>query len=63
MNEKYLKEAFDLFDVDSNGFITPSELKHILSKGTMAINIADESESQDSKWEDIIKEFDKNGDG
>ena len=45
MNEKYLKEAFELFDVDSNGYITALELKHILSRGTMNINIRDENDS------------------
>jgi Ca2+-binding EF-hand superfamily protein len=31
LSEKNLKYAFDLFDIDENGQITPRELKHILS--------------------------------
>ena len=30
LTEKNLKQAFDLFDLDQNGQITPRELKHIL---------------------------------
>lgn len=30
MTEKNLREAFDLFDIDANGEITPREIKHIL---------------------------------
>ena len=30
MTEKNLKQAFDLFDLDANGQITPRELKHVL---------------------------------
>ena len=30
MTDKNLKQAFDLFDLDQNGKITPRELKHVL---------------------------------
>lgn len=30
MTEKNLRQAFDLFDIDANGEITPREIKHIL---------------------------------
>ena len=33
MTENNLKQAFDLFDLDENGYITPRELKHILGGG------------------------------
>lgn len=31
MTDKNLKYAFDLFDLDNNGEITPRELKHVLN--------------------------------
>ena len=58
MTELNLKQAFDLFDLDANGQITPRELKYILSN---ANNIKEEIE--DEEWEAIIEEFDSNGDG
>jgi Ca2+-binding EF-hand superfamily protein len=33
MTDKNLMQAFNLFDLDANGQITPRELKHILSNG------------------------------
>jgi calcium-dependent protein kinase len=50
ITEKNLKEAFDLFDMDNNGEITPRELKHILGPGDTSIN--------DEEWENLIIEFD-----
>jgi calcium-binding protein CML len=55
LTEKNLKYAFDLFDLDQNGEITPRELKHIL--GNNGQNIREE------EWENIIAEFDVNADG
>lgn len=55
LTEKNLKQAFDLFDLDANGQITPRELKHILG--------AKNADIKDEDWEMIIAEYDKNGDG
>lgn len=55
MTEKNLKQAFDLFDLDANGYITPRELKHILGNK--------DQEIKDEEWEKLIEDFDKNGDG
>lgn len=55
LTEKNLKQAFDLFDLDENGEITPRELKRILGNK--------DSELKDEDWERLINEFDKNGDG
>lgn len=33
LNEKNLKKAFDFFDLDSNGFISPQEIKQIIAGG------------------------------
>ena len=55
MTEKNLKQAFDLFDLDQNGFITPRELKHIL--GTK------NQEMDDDEWKKLLEDFDKNRDG
>lgn len=57
MTEINLRQAFDLFDIDQNGQITPLELKHILSNASNKQDISDE------EWEAIIQEFDTNGDG
>lgn len=55
LTEKNLKQAFDLFDLDANGEITPRELKHILGNK--------DQELKDEEWESLITEFDKNNDG
>lgn len=55
LTEKHLKQAFDLFDLDLNGQITPRELKHILGNK--------DHEIPDEDWEKLIEEFDTNGDG
>jgi Ca2+-binding EF-hand superfamily protein len=74
MTEKNLKQAFDLFDLDQNGYITPRELKHILgdseTMNSMMIlwiitikMVYRDQEIKDEEWEKIIEEFDKNSDG
>jgi calcium-dependent protein kinase len=55
LTDKNLKQAFDLFDLDANGQITPRELKHILGNK--------DSDIKDEEWEQIIADYDKNGDG
>lgn len=55
LTEKHLRQAFDLFDLDSNGQITPRELKHVLGNKDKAI--------PDEDWEKLVEEFDRNGDG
>lgn len=47
-----LKKAFDLFDLDGNGYITIEELKE-----TIPIEL-----SEDVSWDDVIKEVDIDGD-
>lgn len=51
VTETNLKQAFDLFDMDKNGQITPRELKHILGP-------AGDSSIDDDEWEKLIMEFD-----
>ena len=55
LTDKNLKMAFDLFDLDKNGQITPRELQHLLGNKDQDI--------QDDEWENIINEFDGNDDG
>ncbi|KAE8727106.1 putative calcium-binding protein CML19 [Hibiscus syriacus] len=50
-----LKEAFETYDAVGNGFITPMELKTMLTK-------LGESKSID-ECKEMIKRFDLNGDG
>ncbi len=47
-----LQKAFELFDLDRNGFIEKEELDVILP-----------NDGEDDAWDDIIKEIDKDGDG
>ncbi|KAL8162749.1 hypothetical protein V2J09_014238 [Rumex salicifolius] len=53
--EEELKEAFKVFDKDQNGFISPSELKHVM------INLGEKL--TDEEVEQMIKEADLDGDG
>ncbi|MCQ2818500.1 MAG: EF-hand domain-containing protein, partial [archaeon] len=46
-----LRKAFNLFDLDGNGFITIDELKE-----TISIDLGSAS------WEEVVKEVDRNGD-
>ena len=55
MTEINLKCAFDLFDLDQNGEITPRELRHVLANKNQDI--------VDQEWEELICEFDENNDG
>lgn len=48
-----LRKAFDIFDLDGNGFITKDELDK-----TLPATIKD-----DNTWEELIHEVDKDGDG
>jgi calcium-dependent protein kinase len=53
LSEESLKKAFDLFDLDGNGYITIDEFKE---------NLPLEVEKAEN-WVDIVNEVDKNGDG
>ena len=52
LNEKMLKNAFKIFDLDGNGYITIDELKE-----TIPLEI-----QNNSQWIDIVKEVDQDGD-
>ena len=51
-NEELLKQAFRVFELDGNGYITIDELKE-----TIPLEI-----QNNSQWIDIIKEVDQDGD-
>lgn len=53
-SEKNLQASFDVFDKDQNGKISAAELKEVLS-GNNA--------SDDEIWQQLIQDFDENGDG
>lgn len=50
-----LKEAFEIFDKDGNGFITEEEIREVLGPSV--------SEISQEVWIDMIREIDQNGDG
>lgn len=53
--EDDLREAFQVFDKDGNGFITSAELRHVMT------NLGEKL--TDAEVEEMIKEADVNGDG
>jgi calcium-dependent protein kinase len=53
-NEKYLKMAFNKFDIDQSGKISAEELKRVLGEG---------KEYDDAIWREIIRQADLNNDG
>ena len=53
--EKEIKEAFEKFDKDGNGFISAAELRHSMTK--LGENLTDE------EVDEMIKEADNDGDG
>ena len=55
LTDTKLKLAYDMFDLDGNGEITPFELKAILTTG--------KEDVKESEWERIISEFDTNKNG
>ena len=56
VTEKNLKYAFDYFDKDHSGFLSPDEIKEVLG-------INDENEDANKLVNEIIKDVDTNGDG
>ncbi|CAD8135936.1 unnamed protein product [Paramecium pentaurelia] len=55
MQTEKLKEAFQIFDKDGNGFISELEIKEVLGPSLTGID--------EKYWLDMIKEIDRNGDG
>ena len=54
-SEEEIREAFRVFDKDGNGFVSPTELKHVLS------NIGEKL--TDDEIDEMIREADVDGDG
>ena len=52
LNEDMLRKAFNLFDIDGNGYITIDELKE-----TLNLNLNSQTD-----WEELVREVDKDGD-
>ena len=52
VSEDMLKKAFQLFDIDGNGYITVTELKQ-----TMPLQI-----TNNQQWIELVKEVDQDGD-
>ena len=62
LTEDSLKKAFNLFDLDGNGYITTHELKQVLP---IESNIEGESTSEfkNDIWEQTVAEVDEDCDG
>lgn len=57
-----IREAFEVFDENRDGFIDAEELSRVLS----GLGFIDQSEDDDdvvNKGENMIRDFDRNGDG
>ena len=54
-SEEEIREAFRIFDKDGNGFVSPAELRHVLS------NIGEKL--TDEEIDEMIIEADVDGDG
>ena len=58
VSENNLKNAFEYFDKDHNGYLTPDEIREVLGLGGQ-----ENDEVSKKTVEEIIKEVDLNGDG
>lgn len=54
LTKENVKHAFDLFDTDKSGSITPDEVKKLLGGG---------KEIPEETWNEIVKEMDPDNDG
>lgn len=54
LSEEMLRKAFNMFDIDGNGYITIDELKE---------TIPIDGKNSDEIWEEIMNEVDFDGDG
>eukprot|EP01084_Bolivina_argentea_P124141 219985_1 len=54
-DEDHIKEAFKVFDKDSNGFISAAELKHVMTNSGETLT--------DEEVDEIIRQADIDGDG
>jgi Ca2+-binding EF-hand superfamily protein len=57
LTEKRLKQAFNLFDIDSSGFITADELRQVMNP------LITGQKTSNAEWKKLISEIDENGDG
>lgn len=53
--EEEIRESFSIFDKDGNGYISSSELRHVMA------NLGEKL--TDEEIDDMIREVDENGDG
>ncbi len=54
LSKENLKKAFQLFDKDGSGYVSPEEVKAILGMG---------KKFSEKVWEQIVEQVDKNKDG
>ena len=54
-SEEEIKEAFKVFDVDGNGFVSAAELRHVMT------NLGEKL--SDREVDEMIREADVDGDG
>ena len=61
--EGYLKDAFDILDVNKDGLITIEELKKCFAHGNSSSGAEKVQSDEDGLWDKLLKGIDKDGDG
>ena len=63
MNKEYLKQAFDIMDIDGNGMIDKEEIKACFTKNKMGIMNIQGVPIDNKFYDKILKSIDSNNDG
>ena len=61
--EGYLKDAFDILDVNKDGLITVDELKKTFAHGNSSSGTQNVQSDEEGLWDKLLKGIDKDGDG
>ena len=57
LNKENIQKAFNIFDLNHDGYIDQEEFSHVVPA------LLDDNQAENQRWQNIIKEIDKNSDG